>query len=207
MNVLPRSLFGRNLLLIVGLILLGQVIAALVFFQVVQRPRLAELAGYTSTYVAAVNAALSALPPEDRARYIERMNASARLHIEPAAPVADDFVAAPGVITRQFVAELQRRLGAATPLGFRAGQGNYLWVKTRLGTDTAMAVGDSPLSSDLQPNLQHDAPPGVSYWVRISADRLTNRQSGTWAAAPIGRGRQRDGPRLAAAAAVRGSAR
>jgi two-component system osmolarity sensor histidine kinase EnvZ len=74
MKLLPRSLFGRNALLIVLLIVLGQIGSALLLRQMVLQPRLEQLADSVARNVDAIRAGLLALPPAQRAEFLARFN-------------------------------------------------------------------------------------------------------------------------------------
>lgn len=85
MRLAPRSLFGRNLLLLTGMILLGQLLAGLIFFVLVQKPRSGETADMLSQNLVAVRDGLAALPAAARADFVARFNARAL-----AAPLPQD---------------------------------------------------------------------------------------------------------------------
>jgi two-component system osmolarity sensor histidine kinase EnvZ len=70
----PRTLFGRNLLLIVSLILVAQLATGLILRQGVVVPRLMAAVDATVQNLDALAHALAALPPADRARFVERFN-------------------------------------------------------------------------------------------------------------------------------------
>ncbi|CAN7260872.1 ATP-binding protein [Pseudorhodoferax sp. LjRoot39] len=78
MKLLPRSLFGRNALLIVLLIVLGQIGSALLLRQMVLQPRLEQLADSVARNVDAIRAGLLALPPAQRAEFLARFNQRAQ---------------------------------------------------------------------------------------------------------------------------------
>lgn len=77
MRLAPRTLFGRNLLLLTGMILLGQLLAGLIFFVLVQKPRSSETADMLSQNLVAVRDGLAALPMAARADFVARFNARA----------------------------------------------------------------------------------------------------------------------------------
>jgi len=79
----PRTLFGRNLLLLAGMILLGQLLAGLIFFVLVQKPRSGETADMVAQNLVAVRDGLAALPASARADFVTRFNTRA---LGPASP-------------------------------------------------------------------------------------------------------------------------
>ncbi|AGU49988.1 two component transcriptional regulator, sensor histidine kinase [Variovorax paradoxus B4] len=74
MKLLPRSLFGRNALLIVVLIALGQIGGALLVRQMVLKPRLDQIADSVARNVGAIRAGLAALPAAQRAGFVAGFN-------------------------------------------------------------------------------------------------------------------------------------
>jgi two-component system osmolarity sensor histidine kinase EnvZ len=115
----PRTLFGRNLWLIVALIVLGQLLNAVVYGQLVARPRIQQMAEATARSLQAVDEGLRLLPPAERAGFVARFNARAG-----GLPV-DRVPARLSLLERAFMAELARQLGDA-PAGLdwrREGNG------------------------------------------------------------------------------------
>ncbi len=74
MNWWPRTLFGRNALLIVLLIVAGQIGGAMVLRQLVLKPRLAQAADSVARNLLAIHAGLRALPPAQRAAFVAHFN-------------------------------------------------------------------------------------------------------------------------------------
>jgi len=77
MKFLPRSLFGRNALLIVLLIVLGQLGGALLLREMVLKPRLNQIAESVARNVGAIRSGLLALPPAQRPAFVEGFNRQA----------------------------------------------------------------------------------------------------------------------------------
>lgn len=70
----PRSLYGRNALLIVVLVLASQIGTTLVLRQLLLGPRLEQIADGLARSVGAMRAALAALPPQQRAAFVDAFN-------------------------------------------------------------------------------------------------------------------------------------
>ena len=81
----PRSLLGRNLLLMAVLIVLGQLVAAVLVRQMIFQPRVAQVADGVARNVGALRAGLQALPPAQRAAFVEAFNQQAVRSAPPAA--------------------------------------------------------------------------------------------------------------------------
>ncbi len=77
MKLFPRSLFGRNALLLVLLIALGQIGGGLLLREMVIKPRLDQIAESVARNVAAIRAGMLALPPAQRTAFVEGFNQQA----------------------------------------------------------------------------------------------------------------------------------
>lgn len=111
MRLLPRTLFQRNLLLIVALILISQLSSAVLFRELVMKPRVRISADATAQDLLALVQGLQTLEPAQRSRFVERFNAHTRSQLSP--PAAEE----PGRSKRlaplelAFVQEVSQRLG------------------------------------------------------------------------------------------------
>lgn len=79
MKWFPASLLGRNTLLLIILILLGQIFAGLLFRQFVQKPFVERLATILANDLIAVQAGLNALPEVQRQPFIDAYNTSSQV--------------------------------------------------------------------------------------------------------------------------------
>jgi two-component system osmolarity sensor histidine kinase EnvZ len=86
---LPATLFGRNVLLIAGLIVVVQIAVSAAFVLTVQRPRLASVTRYAIQHTEAMRRALETMDRAQADRYIASINATGPTRIvRGAAPVA-----------------------------------------------------------------------------------------------------------------------
>lgn len=106
MSWLPRSLFGRNLLLIAGLIALSQLSSALLFRELIQKPRVRLTADSVVRNLEALHQGLAGLPLTQRRDFVERFNQQARR----APPDARGGAAHLRPLERAFVQEVSRQL-------------------------------------------------------------------------------------------------
>jgi len=148
MSWLPRSLFGRNALLIVLLIVLSQLGSALLLEHLVVRPRLAQLADSIARSISAIHQGIAALPPAQQQAFVQRFNEQARQHAGPA-PAPAPALAQP-VLTafqRHFVDAVSRRLaGQAVEVSWRPEEGGSLALRMQLpgGEQTVLLPGVLP---------------------------------------------------------------
>ncbi|GKS83058.1 HAMP domain-containing protein [Acidovorax sp. SUPP1855] len=106
----PRSLLGRQWLLVAALVVLGQLCAAWVARQMVLRPRAEQVAEGVARHVDALRAGLAALPPAQRAAFTDAFNRRARQLAGTAAGAAPG--ARPSPVERTFMQAVERRLAA-----------------------------------------------------------------------------------------------
>lgn len=124
MRLIPSTLFSRNLLLIVVLIVGGQVVNALAYAQFIARPRLQQSAEATARSLQAVAEGLQLLPEDQRAAFAARFNARAAASL-PASPRQR-----PSLLERGFLAELAVQLGQAPDeLAWRREANGLIMVK------------------------------------------------------------------------------
>jgi len=98
MKAWPRSLFQRNMLLIAVLIVVAQVSSAVLFRELVMKPRVRQSAQSAARHIEALQAGLAALPQSQRQAFLDRMNAHAQA---PAAQGLDAAPAPQAVISRR----------------------------------------------------------------------------------------------------------
>jgi two-component system osmolarity sensor histidine kinase EnvZ len=144
MRLAPASLFGRNLLLIVALILLGQLGSAAMFRAFVQGPRVDQAADAFARTLRGMHDGLQALPDSQRAAFAQRFNASTRNSLSPVSPdvrpPAMQRELAP--LERRFVRRVAQQLG---PLGARLvwqpRQGGGMAVRLQVERGKEAAAG------------------------------------------------------------------
>ena len=97
---LPRTMFGRNLLLIVALVALGQLASGAIWYTQVQRPRVDRAAAFVVWHAGTVRTTLAHVPPADRERTLDELNRLRRKGVRIARTVPDiAFDAAESLIT------------------------------------------------------------------------------------------------------------
>lgn len=140
-SLLPRSLFGRNLLLIVVLILLAEVGNGFVFRQAIQEPRAARMAEIARLQIETVRAALLLAPADKRASLLADL--LAKNHGADGAGIAVSRATMAGhppvalsnpnrVAIALFLQRLKEQLGPAYTVGWEAQPQQRLWIATRV---------------------------------------------------------------------------
>lgn len=136
MSWAPRSLFHRNLLLIVALIVVAQFSSAALFRELVMKPRVRQAAISAAHQIQALRAGLLGLPPVQRHDFVSRMNAQAQSSLSR--DIDPDTWAVPNRLTaleRVYIDQISQSLAAPTPqtrLAWRREQGRILAVRITL---------------------------------------------------------------------------
>ncbi|AJE23609.1 ATP-binding protein [Azotobacter chroococcum] len=161
MRLLPHSLFGRSLLLIALLILLGQLGSALLVRRLIVEPRLELIATGAVRNATALRASLSSLPPVQREAFVAQFNRQ----VLGGRNVADDI--APPAPLLPLERDFARRLAARL-----AGDGLELrWLRK---------AGGGPV---LRLRLE-----GEALWLALPGILPERLFTGTWLLASLGAG-------------------
>ncbi|MFZ2627774.1 MAG: ATP-binding protein, partial [Rugosibacter sp.] len=101
--------------------------------------------------------------------YIAQLNASERLDVAPAGPVAKDVIQPALPPLRLFVNRLKEKLGAHAQVLVSSQTPDDLWINTRINTG-------------INTGINADGTQGAArtYWYRISIDRMRTRFPGAW---------------------------
>ena len=168
----PRSLLGRNLLLMAVLIVLGQLVAAVLVRQMIFKPRVAQVADGVARNVAALRAGLQALSPAQRVAFVEAFNQQA---VRSAPPVAAESAARRALLSpmeRQFVQAVSRRLGAEDAATSASQPSQPIWRRDSTGVLALRVV--------------HQGPEGAeNYWLNLPSVFPTREFTGAWLAATL----------------------
>ncbi|SFN27167.1 ATP-binding protein [Variovorax sp. OV329] len=149
MSWLPRSLFGRNALLIVLLIVLSQLGSALLLEHLVVRPRLAQLAESVARSIASIHHGLEALPPAQQQAYVQAFNEQARQRAGQAPAAAPVLMQTElTAFQRGFVDAVSQRLaGQDVEVSWRHEDGGSLALRMKKlagGEQTVLLPGVLP---------------------------------------------------------------
>ena len=168
----PRSLLGRNLLLMAVLIVLGQLCAAVLVRQMIFKPRVAQVADGVARNVAAIRAGLQTLPPPQRQAFVQAFNdqaAQTQAHARAAAPGSWRAVLSP--MERQFVRAVTQQLDAAQ--GARtAASAEPVWRRDSSGVLSLRVVHEGAQGPE-------------TYWLNLPSVFPTREFTGAWLLATL----------------------
>ncbi|SAK72933.1 periplasmic sensor signal transduction histidine kinase [Caballeronia arationis] len=139
MTRLLRSIFARNIALLVALVALSQVCSLTVLMHYVQTPRIERAAATFANYIETLGGLIAAAPPDARAAFVERLHGQRELP-------ADAVLEPPRSLTTlyrsyqrsTFLAMLRRHLPADVPVRWqfnddRPGRDERLWFRVHVG--------------------------------------------------------------------------
>ena len=155
----PRSMFGRNLLLLVALILLAEAGIGLLFRQWIQAPRMAAMQQFVVVQAQAQRDFLLHLDGASRAQWQQRLSARFGLAGEPQAAEPDSLWLA------RFMQNLTQELNPA--------QFQVRWQQQPLpGLWLGMRVGQQWLWQELDSSALHPNLPSLMLWVLLGGGVL-----------------------------------
>lgn len=128
----PRSLFGRNILLLVALLVASQTAWLTLFRVMVQVPRLERLASYVLEQDALLQLALARIPADERQPMLTEVAKRSETRLLPAEDAPATFAAPPRHGIGLLLAPMQRALGPQHPLHWQRDGDRRLWIGTRL---------------------------------------------------------------------------
>ncbi|AGK46306.1 HAMP domain protein [Burkholderia thailandensis MSMB121] len=127
----PRTLLGRNLLLLVCIVAASQVATAVLYFLLIQLPRIDEIASVVASQTKAVERLLAARPEPERRREVVAMNGGLQ------GPPERHLTAVPrNYQIRRFVTQLAARLTPGTLVLWEGGLQHRFWVRLAIDRDS-----------------------------------------------------------------------
>ena len=133
MKLLPRTLFGRNLLLMAALILFAEISMAVLFRQTVQEPRINRLIEFAQVHTRAIRAALAVMTPEQRERYLAGLRGESTTRVI-VGDLPAEIASAHRPLARLLLTRLEARLGPGYRAAWEGPPARRLWVGTSIGT-------------------------------------------------------------------------
>lgn len=138
MRLAPRSLFARNILLLVALVAVSQVCAITVLLHFIQTPRIERAAGAFASYIVTLDTLLKATPPDAANAVASHLDVRAELPAGASATPPPSRLRFYQTYQRQtFVESLQRHLPADMPVRWQGGDTaddgqQRLWIRAHL---------------------------------------------------------------------------
>lgn len=135
MRLAPRTFFGRNALLLLGLFIFVLLCGGLTLRLWLQTPRMSELAELVARQVRLAQVNLELVPDSQRASMRPWINSRAGVVILPVSAVDPPTATSALAIAREFVDDLKFRLPDALDVRWTPIDHGTVWVRTRLGRE------------------------------------------------------------------------
>ncbi len=139
-----KTLRGRNLALLAGVVLAGQLLAMALTAVLVIRPQAERVAAIMANNMAAITVTIAALPPAERSALIGRINATGALRILPgnAAPPEDRGL--PSLLEVVFLRAFARAMTSDDVVVRYSGVTGQIWVRVTMGDTPHWISYDRP---------------------------------------------------------------
>jgi two-component system osmolarity sensor histidine kinase EnvZ len=125
---------GRNIGLLVGVILTGQVVAGVLVVALVLRPQTIRVADISARMLNVVSMVMDGLDPGEQARIVREISMNGDIHLRPATDPPDARSPVwPNFLERLYMRALAERLSFQDALAWRTDSGRHLWLQVALG--------------------------------------------------------------------------
>lgn len=128
-----RRLLDRNIATLVVVVLAGQILAAVLLYQLVMKPQAARVAEVTAEMTDTVGRTMATMTPEGRRALVSRFNAEDAVLIRPGDQAPEVGLRSPTLLETQFLDAVSHRLNHDRPVEWRADPQSRLWVHLWLG--------------------------------------------------------------------------
>ncbi len=159
--MIPKSLFGRTALLIVGLITLAQLGSALLFRELVLKPRLEQIGDGLARNITAIRAGLVMLPAANRQEFVDAFNRRAQDEMRTR---GDERPLVPPMMLTPLERSMMRAVADRV-----ASEGTQIIWRREAGRSLSLLLSVG----------------GASYWLVLPSTLPTREFSGAWVAASL----------------------
>jgi two-component system, OmpR family, osmolarity sensor histidine kinase EnvZ len=128
-----KSLRARNVALLVGIVLVGQLLAVALLYVLAIRPQAERIGGIMARNVAAISMTMDSLPAPERAKLIERINADGAIRIIDGNLEPPEDRSVPTLVERLFMKSFAQELGGNDIIIWQGGRAGQLWVRVKMG--------------------------------------------------------------------------
>jgi len=144
----PQSMLGRNLLLLISSLLVGQVSVAAIWFIFVMRPRIDEAAAVVVSQIVLADKLLTALPPSERRTQLVEMSGVQETALPPSTLLTQP---PKGVyLARRFFERLVAELPAGVQLRWQVDPVPRLWVRLRASDQYWLALPEDRTATSFE---------------------------------------------------------
>lgn len=131
-KLLPRTLFGRNLGLLLAFALLAQLLWVAAFLYV-QGPRAAEVGRLIAIELNAIDSAFAHMAPAEQRAYLQYLTGSGRLVLQENPPPADSPTGSRISLVARFAGSMRDNLSPDMAFRWAGDPQPYPWVRMNIG--------------------------------------------------------------------------
>ncbi len=128
-----RRLLDRNIATLVVVVLAGQALAAILFYQLVIHPQSMRVAEVIAEMTDAIGKSMAHMTPAERRAMVSRFNADDAVLIRPSDQPPAFGVRRATILERDFLSAISHRMNHDVPVQWRADAQSRLWVHLDLG--------------------------------------------------------------------------
>ncbi len=128
-----KSLRARNVTLLIGIVLMGQLLAVALLYFLAIRPQAERIGGIMARNVAAISMTMENLPPPERAKLIQRINADGAVRILDGNREPPEDRSVPTLVEKIFMRSFAKAMDKGDVVIWHGGQSGQLWVRVTLG--------------------------------------------------------------------------
>lgn len=139
-----KTLRGRNLALLVAVVLIGQLLAMVLVAVLIIRPQAERVAGIMASNMAAITVTMAALPPTERTALIGRINATGAIRILPGTSNPPEDRGLPSLLEVVFLRAFARAMAANDVVIRYSDATGQIWVRVRMGDTPYWISYDRP---------------------------------------------------------------
>jgi two-component system, OmpR family, osmolarity sensor histidine kinase EnvZ len=139
-----KSLRSRNLALLVGIVMAGQLLTILLVWFLAIRPQAERVGEIMARNVTAISMTMDILPPRDREALILRINRDGAIRFLPGTAEPPQDRGIPTRVEAIFMKAFVREMRSRDPILWRGGRDGQMWVQVSLGDQPYWISSERP---------------------------------------------------------------
>lgn len=143
-RIWPRSLFGRNLLLLAATIILSVTLSFISAYVFILNAQTSRLVGIGATMLNSISSVAYDLPADARADLVENINRSRYLHVLPLGVIPETGRHRANAFEKMLMQRLIDQLEFQTELEWRVGTDRTVWLRLRIGAEYYWIAARAP---------------------------------------------------------------
>lgn len=168
------SLFRRNVLLMMGLVLAGQILAGLFVLNFVMQPQIERVAAVTADMILGMSESMNTMTRAEKDTLLSRFEKNGDIAIRRKLDEEASAPRFPNYFERRFIIAMGERLYGHQDLDWRKGDGNRLWFRLDLGGEKYWVSATPPTQRSALASLIYAF--GAAFLVAVVAGYMLQRR-------------------------------